>query len=155
MRFRPGNAAIARFEFLGQRQRELIVRKPAVAREAFVERIFARVAERRMADVVKQGQRLDQVFVQPQRPADRAGDRGDLVRVRQPRAVIVPHLAGEDLHLAAQPAKRRRVHDPVAVALKRPPVRMLLLRMPPPPRLRAMHRIPRQQTRLAADRRVQ
>ena len=37
---------------------------------------FAVVAERRMADIVAQGDRLQQVFVQPQKLADGAGDLG-------------------------------------------------------------------------------
>ena len=48
---------------------QVVVEAQADAAHALVERLFAGVAERRMADVVGQGQRLGQVFVQPQRRA--------------------------------------------------------------------------------------
>ena len=50
-------------------------------------------------------------------------------RVRQPRAMVVAQLAGEDLRLGAQPAIGGAVHDAVAIALKRPAIRMLGLGM--------------------------
>ena len=77
-----------------------------------------------MPQIVGQRQGLDQIFVQSQRPADRAGDRGHLQRVRQPRAMVVAQLAGKDLRLRTQPAIRRTVDDAVAVALERAAVRM-------------------------------
>ena len=36
--------------------------------------------------------------------------------------MIIPHLPSKDLHLSAQPPKRRRVNDSVAIALVRPAI---------------------------------
>ena len=109
------------------------------------------MAERRMAEVVRQRQRFDQVFVEPQRPGQRAGDRRDFERVRQPRAMVVAHLAGEDLRLVAQPAKRGAVQDAVAVALKRPAIGLRRLGMLAAGRVGAVHRIRGQQHRFPLD----
>jgi hypothetical protein len=59
------------------------------------------MAERRMADVVKQRQGFDQVLVEPQCPPQGPRQTGHLVRMRQTGTVIVPEIAGKDLHLAA------------------------------------------------------
>ncbi len=105
-------------------------RKPADAALAqqLVERLLARVAERRMAEVVTDRDRLGQILVQPQRPRDAARDAGRLERVREARAEVVALGIDEDLRLVAQPAERLRVDDPVAVALERRPQPALLLR---------------------------
>ena len=58
-------------------------------RAYLVQRAFARVAERRVTEVVSERDRFGQVLVQAQRPRDRARDLRDLERVRQPRAVVV------------------------------------------------------------------
>ncbi len=93
-----------------------------------VEHVFAGMAERRMPQVVDQGQRLDQIFVQSQRPADGPRDTGHFQRVGQPGAMIIAQFAGEDLRLEAQAAIGRSVHDPIAIALERPPIGMLAAR---------------------------
>ena len=89
--------------------------------EQRVERRLAGVAERRVAHVVAEPDRLGQVLVQPQRARDDAGDAGRLERVRHARAVVVAGGVDEDLRLALQPAERLRVEDAVAVALERRP----------------------------------
>ena len=100
--------------------------------QALVERLLARVAERRVAHVVAEADRLRQVLVQAQRPGDAARDPGRLERVRHARAVVVAGRVDEDLRLALQPPERLRVEDPVAVALeRRPQPAFLLLRARP------------------------
>ena len=76
-------------------------RKPPAAALAqqLVERLLARVAERRVAEVVAEPDRLDEILVQPQRPRDAARDAGRLERVRQPRAEVVALGVDEDLRL--------------------------------------------------------
>ena len=102
-------------------QRLLVVAKaaPEALLQAAVERVLADVAERRVAEVVAEPDRLDQVLVERQRPRDGARDLGDLERVGQPRAVVVAARRHEHLGLVLEPPKRLAVHDPVAVALKR------------------------------------
>src|SRR4029079_5046539 len=94
---------------------------PAAFADDLVERLLARVPERRMAEVVAEADRLDEVLVQPERARDGAGDPGRLERVRQAGAEVVALGVDEDLRLVAQPPERLGVDDPVAVALERRP----------------------------------
>src|SRR5882757_11180078 len=91
----------------------------AALAQQLVERLLAGVAERRVPEVVAEPDRLDEVFVQPQRAPDAARDAGRLEGVRESGAEMVALGIDEHLRLVAEPAKRLRVHDPVAVALKR------------------------------------
>src|SRR5262249_2418550 len=86
-----------------------------------VERLLARVAEGRMAEVVAESDRLGQVLVQPQRPRDRTGDAGRLERMREPRPVVIATRVDEDLRLVLESSEGLGVNDAVAVALKRSP----------------------------------
>ena len=54
-----------------------------------VERLLTGVAERRVAEIVPEADRLDEVLVQPQCAGDAARDRRRLERVRDPRPVMV------------------------------------------------------------------
>ena len=84
------------------------------------------MAERRVARVVAEADRLDEILVQAQRTGDAARDRRRLERVRHPRAVVVAGRIDEHLRLALEPAERFRVEDAVAVALERGPHPTLL-----------------------------
>jgi hypothetical protein len=53
-----------------------------------------------------------------QRARDGAGDLGHLDAVRQAGAEQIALVVDEDLRLVFKPAKSRRMHDPVAVALE-------------------------------------
>ena len=91
---------------------------PETLAQAAIEHLLARVSERRVAEVVAEPDRLDQVLVEPQRPGDRPGDLRDLDRVGQTRPVVVPLRGDEDLRLVLEAAERLAVDDPVAVALR-------------------------------------
>src|SRR5262245_16709335 len=91
--------------------------------------------ERRMTEVVRQGQRLGQILVQSQEPRERACDLRDFERMREPRAVVIPFVLHEDLRLVLEPAERRGVDDAVAVALIAGPGRALFLRVVSAPAL--------------------
>ena len=84
-----------------------------------VERLLAGVAERRVAGVVPEADRLDQVLVQPEGACHPARDRGRLERVGHPRSVVVAGRVDEDLRLPLQAPERLRVEDAIAVALER------------------------------------
>ena len=118
------------FEHVDDAKRVLVVAEAAIEALAqeLVERLLARVAERRVTEVVTEPDRLDEVLVQAQRPCDAAGNAGRLERVREPRAVVVAGRVDEDLRLVHQPAERLRVDDPVAVALERRPQPAFVLR---------------------------
>ena len=96
-------------------------RKPraeALAQAAVDDRL-ADVAERRVAEVVAEPDRLGEVLVEPERARDGARDLRDLERVRHARAVVIALGRDEDLRLVLQAPERLAVHDPVAVALQR------------------------------------
>ena len=77
--------------------------------------------ERRVAGVVPEADRLDEILVEAERASDDAGDAGRLERVGHPGAVVVAGGVDEDLRLALQAPERLGVDDPVAVALERRP----------------------------------
>jgi hypothetical protein len=82
-----------------------------------------------MPDVVRQGQRFGEVFIQAQHSGHGARDLRDLNGVRQPIAEMVGEADGEDLGFIFEPPERACVNDAVAVALKRIPVGVRKLRI--------------------------
>ena len=114
----PGAVAL---DPLDHAQRVVVVAEadPEALAQARVEHLLADVAERRVAEVVAERDRLGEVLVQRERARDRARDACRLERVREPRAVVVALRRDEHLRLVLEPAERLRVHDPVAVALER------------------------------------
>ena len=86
-------------------QRLRVVVEAAEAAEACVERALAGMAERRMAEIVRQRQRLGEVLVEPERAGERAGDLRDFQRMGQPGAVVVALVIDEHLRLVRQPAE--------------------------------------------------
>src|SRR6476646_4956015 len=89
--------------------------------ERLVERLLARVPEGRVARVVPEPDRLDEILVEAKGPRDDARDRRRLERVGHPSPVVVAVRVDEDLRLSLQPAERLRVDEPVAVPLERRP----------------------------------
>ena len=76
------------------------------------------MAERRVAEVVRQRQRLGKILIEPERARQRAGDLGDLQRMGQPGAEMIALMEDEDLGLVCEPPEGGRVNDAVAVAAK-------------------------------------
>ena len=97
-------------------QRLRVVVEAAEAGEAPIERALAGMAERRMAEVVAERERLGQILVEPERAGERAGDLGHLQRVGQPGAEMVALVEHEHLGLVGEPAERGGMDDAVAVA---------------------------------------
>ena len=116
--------------------------------QELVERLLARVAERRMAEIVAEPYRLDEVLIETQRAGDAACDAGRLDGMGQTRAEVVALGVDEHLGLQAQPAEGLRVDDPIAVALERRPQAAFLLGQVAPARLVRTHRERRQPTLL-------
>ncbi len=106
-------------------QRLRVALEAAVLRHQPVQDPLARVAERRMADIVGKADRLDQVEIdgglgmsRPQPDRNRFGDAGDFQRMGQACAVKIVFARLEDLGLRLQPAKRGGEHHPVAVLVE-------------------------------------
>ncbi len=78
--------------------------------------VLAGVAERRMAQIVRQGDGFGQVDVEVQRMGQGPGDLRHFQRVRQPGAEVIAFIGDEHLGLAFQTSEGGRVDDPVTVA---------------------------------------
>ena len=106
-------------------QRVSVVIEPARApflhrrAERRLQRVFAGMAERRMADVMREAQSLGQILVEPKRARDRPADLRDFQAVGEPDAEMIAIGGEKHLRLVTQAAKRDRMDDPIAIALKR------------------------------------
>ena len=96
------------------------------------QRLLAGMAERRMAEVVGERERLAKVFVEAEAPANRARDLRNLEAVGQPGAEKIAFVVDEDLGLVLKPPKRPAVDDPVAIPLVAGSGRAFRFRMEPP-----------------------
>ncbi len=88
------------------------------AREELVQRRLSGVPERRVAQVVAQGNGLCQVLVQAQGPGDGPGDLRDLEGVGQARPVVVAEGRQEDLGFMLEPPEGLGMNDAVPVPLE-------------------------------------
>ena len=134
-------------EHVDDAQALLIVIEPAG--NELVEHALARMSERRVAEVVAERDRFGELLVQLQHLRDRPRDLRDLERVRQPRAVVIAGRREEYLRLVLEPAERLRVHDAIAIALKRRAHVIFRLLAQPPARVGALGRLRRQNLPLA------
>ena len=82
-----------------------------------IQHLFTRMTEGRMAQIMPQRDRLCQVFVQPERSGDRAGDLCDLQRMRESCPVVIARRRQKDLRLVLQSPERLGMQDPVPVSL--------------------------------------
>ena len=94
---------------------QIVVEAEQIAAQAAVERLFARVAKGRVADVVNQGQRFGKLRVEPQGHGQRARDLHDLKGMGQAAAEVVgwgsAGHARKDLGLASEAAKGAGVQN--------------------------------------------
>ena len=119
----PAKAGVALLKPAHDAQRvQVVVEAQSKAAQALIQRLFPGVAKGRMADVVRQRQRLGQLLIQSQRARQRAGDLRHFQRMCEAAAKVVRRgVAGqprEDLRLAGKTAKGARVQDAGAVAGK-------------------------------------
>ena len=71
------------------------------------------------------------------------------MRMGQARSVIVTHVAGENLHLAREPAECGTMQNPIAIALEWTSIRMLVLGMLATLGITGMHGVAGKQHALA------
>ena len=95
-----------------------IVVEAAIGLHRGIQRILPGMAEGGMAEVVGDGQRLRQIFLQRQFPGDGARDLRDFQAVGQARPEMVAFVVDEDLGLVLQAPEGGGVDDAVAVALE-------------------------------------
>jgi hypothetical protein len=89
------------------------------------------MAKGRVADVMHQGQRLDEFCVDAQGGGHGAGNLGDFERVRKPIAKVVREARAENLSFCFEPPERAGMDDPVAVARILAAVSVSRFRKPP------------------------
>ena len=100
------------------RKRVAVVVEAAVIGHAGVERVLARMPERRVAKVVAERDGFREVVVEPQRASERARDLRHLDRVGETGAEMIALVIDEHLGLVGEAAEGGRMDDPVAVALE-------------------------------------
>ena len=121
----PGERRVAVLEVLDDPEGLAVVIEPAVIGEALGQDVLAEMPERRVPEVVRERQGLDQVLVQTERARDRPPDLADLDAVGQPGPEVVALVIDEHLRLVLEPPERPAMDDPVAVALVRAAVTVL------------------------------
>src|SRR5271155_797468 len=101
--------------------------------QAGIQRPLAGMAERGMAEVMCQRQRLREILVETELTGQRAGDLGHFERVGQPGAIMVAFMKHEYLGLVLQAAKGGGMDPPVTIAPERAagPARRLGEQPPP------------------------
>ncbi len=109
-------AGIAALQIGDDAQRLGIVVEAAELLDAGVEGALAGMAERRMAEIVRQRQAFGEVLVEAERAGERPGDLDHFQRMGQPGAVMVAFVIDEDLCLVRQAAEGGGMDDAVAVA---------------------------------------
>lgn len=88
------------------------------------------MAEGRVPEIVAERNRLHQIFIQRQRPRHRARNLRDFEGVRQTRAEMITVGDEKNLPFVFEPAKRPRVNNAIAIALKRRAILVLVFRKP-------------------------
>jgi len=125
-RFKPKiqsrKCSVSFLKFIDDAQTLQIVLEATAIPHAFVERILSGMTERGMPKVVRKRYRLDEVLVQAQGSSYTARYLSHFQAVRQACAKKIPFVIYEDLRFVLQPAKRRGVHNPVAIPLEFPAV---------------------------------
>lgn len=130
--------AIVFLELVDDGQALQIVLEAAVLAHARVQCVLPGMAERRMAEIVRERNRFDEILVQAQVARHRTRDLRDFQAVRETGAEQVAFVIDEHLGLVFEPAERGRMNDAVAVALELGAGRRRLFGMTAPARLRRM-----------------
>jgi hypothetical protein len=92
--------------------------KAAILTHAIVQSVLPRMAKWRMAQIMGEGNRFDQILVQLQVTGNGAPDLRYFEAMRQARAKQVAFVIDENLGFIFEPTESCRMDDPVAVALE-------------------------------------
>ena len=112
----PVEARIFPLELGDHAQRLGVMVEAALPRHGGIEGALAGMAEGRMAEIVRKGERLGEVLIHLKRAGKRSRDLRHFETMGEPRAVMVALVIDEDLRLIVQPAKGGGMEDAVAVA---------------------------------------
>ena len=92
--------------------------EPADPSHQRVEDFLARMAERRVAEIMRKRHGLGEVLIQAQRTGDGTRQLANFDRMGEPRPVMIALVRDEDLRLVRETPKGRRVDDAVPVTLE-------------------------------------
>jgi hypothetical protein len=92
--------------------------EPAGIGHRRLKRILPGVAERRVAEIVSETERLRQVLVESKGAGHRAADLRDFDAMGQADAVVIAVRRDEDLRLVTKTPEGDGVNNPVAIALE-------------------------------------
>ena len=136
----PRKIQIAMLELLDDAKgMQIVIEATAVRGHQFVELAFARVAKRRVADIVNKSEGLGELGVQAERGGNGTGDLRDFKRMGQAIAEVVGIAGGEDLCFGFETAESAGMDDAVAVARVVTAVGMRGLRVASAARLLGAH----------------
>ena len=107
------------FERGDDAQRLRVVIEAAMGLQTGIQRALAGMAERGMTEIMRQGQRLRQVLVQPKLACQRPCDLGNLEGMAEAGAVMVALVKHENLGLVLEPPEGGRINHPVAIPPER------------------------------------
>jgi len=96
-----------------------------------IERSLTGVTEGRMAEVVRERERLGQILIEAERAGERASDLGDLEGMGQASTEVIALVKDEDLGLVREAPECGCMDDAVAVAAEGVARRAHRLRMQP------------------------
>ncbi len=88
----------------------------AVEREALIEGAFARMAKRRMTEIMGKSAGLREILVEAERTSERARNLGDLKGMGEAGAIVVAFVIDKNLRFVGEPPKRRGMDNAVAIA---------------------------------------
>ncbi len=122
---------------------KIVVERESVLAHSGVEGLLSGMAERRMADVVNEGESFGEIDVEIQGSGYRARDLRDFQRMRQAIAEVIAVASRKDLRFGFEAAEGTGVNDAVAVALVVVAIRVVRLRIPTSAGLFEVHRVGR------------
>src|SRR5690348_7564490 len=144
----PIKCPVSLLQNIHDAQRLEVMLKPPVLAHAAVQRILTRMAKRRMPQIMRQRDCLDQILVQMEIAGNRPANLRDFKAVRQTRAEQITLVIDENLRFIFKAAKRGRMDDAIAIALKGRPSGRGVFSNAAPARIRLGDRIGRQITHL-------
>jgi len=125
----PGKPCVVVLELLNNPQRvEVVIESIAEPPHLAIQFSFARVCERRMAEIMCQRKCFGQIFAEPEDPGDCAGNLRHFDRVRQPVAKVVAYPGCKNLRFVFEAPKGTRMYDAVAITSKIVAIRVRLFR---------------------------
>ena len=104
-----------------------------------LQRVLTRMSKGRVADIVNESNRLDQIFIEAESTGDGSRNLSDLEGMGQTCSVMIPLVIGKDLSLVLKSTKSRAVNDAIPVVLINRPVLVCFLRVLTPPAVTAEH----------------